>query len=52
MAKLNHTGEVFLTPGSWQGEPILRAALSNWATTDEDVDRVISVLGGLNSNRK
>mgnify|MGYP000431874028 CR=1 FL=1 len=47
MSKLNKTGEVFLTPGSWQGESILRAALSNWATTDKDVDKVIAVLAKL-----
>jgi glutamate/tyrosine decarboxylase-like PLP-dependent enzyme len=41
---INNTGEVFMTPGNWQGEPIIRAALSNWSTTYEDVDSVIGIL--------
>jgi glutamate/tyrosine decarboxylase-like PLP-dependent enzyme len=49
MTQANQTGEVFLSPGSWQGDPILRAALSNWTTTDEDVDKVIAMLAELNS---
>jgi len=47
MKRLNKSGQVFLTPGSWQGEPIIRAALSNWSTTNEDVERVIGVLQAL-----
>ena len=44
MDKLNQSGQVFLTPGSWQGEAIIRAALSNWATTDDDIKLVIKTL--------
>ena len=44
MEKLNKSGQVFLTPGSWQGESIIRAALSNWATTDDDIILVIDAL--------
>lgn len=44
MEKLNKSGQVFLTPGSWQGEAIIRAALSNWATTDDDIKLVIKTL--------
>lgn len=44
MIELNKTGKVFLTPGQWQGEPIIRAALSNWNTSNEDVDKVIHTL--------
>lgn len=44
MAKLNASGQVLLTPGAWQGKPIIRAALSNWTTTDEDVQQVIATL--------
>lgn len=47
MKRLNKTGQVFLTPGSWQGEPIIRAALSNWRTTMEDVEKVIAALQAL-----
>tara|TARA_R110000772_G_scaffold60904_9_gene137345 strand:- start:90 stop:1454 length:1365 start_codon:yes stop_codon:yes gene_type:complete len=47
MTKLNASGQVFLTPGAWQGEPIIRAALSNWATNVDDVQRVIAALDGI-----
>ena len=47
MKKLNESGQVFLTPGSWQGEPIIRAALSNWATTDDDIQKVIGALSAI-----
>ncbi|WP_340677342.1 aminotransferase class I/II-fold pyridoxal phosphate-dependent enzyme [Paraglaciecola sp.] len=47
LAKLNASGQVFLTPGAWQGQAIIRAALSNWATSDEDVQQVISTLNQL-----
>jgi glutamate/tyrosine decarboxylase-like PLP-dependent enzyme len=41
---LNLTGQVLLSPGQWQGQGIIRAALSNWSTTDEDVTKVIMSL--------
>ena len=44
MLALNQSGEVFFTPGVWNGEQIIRAAISNWATTDIDIDRVIKVM--------
>jgi glutamate/tyrosine decarboxylase-like PLP-dependent enzyme len=47
LAKLNASGQVFLTPGAWQGQAIIRAALSNWATSDEDVQQVITALNQL-----
>ena len=47
ISKLNSFGQVFLTPGSWQGEPIIRAALSNWSTDDNDVEKVIATLNKL-----
>jgi glutamate/tyrosine decarboxylase-like PLP-dependent enzyme len=47
IAKLNSSGQVFLTPGQWNGEAIIRAALSNWSTTDDDVQRVITTLNNL-----
>jgi len=47
IAKLNASGQVFLTPGSWQGQPIIRAALSNWSTSTEDVKKVITTLNNL-----
>lgn len=47
IAKLNVSGQVFLTPGCWQGQPIIRAALSNWSTNDDDVQKVITTLNSL-----
>lgn len=47
MDKLNQSGQVFLTPGVWQGQAIIRAALSNWATSDEDIKQVITLLNSL-----
>jgi glutamate/tyrosine decarboxylase-like PLP-dependent enzyme len=44
MDKLNKSGQVFLTAGSWQGESIIRAALSNWSTTNDDINLVIKTL--------
>lgn len=47
ITKLNASGQVFLTPGHWQGQPIIRAALSNWSTSDDDVQKVITTLNSL-----
>ncbi|MFJ5294818.1 pyridoxal phosphate-dependent decarboxylase family protein [Streptomyces sp. NPDC088348] len=38
------TGETFVTPTVLFGQPVLRAALSNWSTTEADVDRVVRVV--------
>ncbi|WP_440064512.1 pyridoxal phosphate-dependent decarboxylase family protein [Streptosporangium sp. OZ121] len=39
------SGEAFLTPTVYEGVPALRAAFSNWRTTEADVERVAKVLG-------
>lgn len=38
---VTETGETFVTPTTLFGQPVLRAALSNWSTTEADVDRVV-----------
>ncbi|WP_131735411.1 pyridoxal phosphate-dependent decarboxylase family protein [Actinomadura roseirufa] len=38
------SGEAFVTPTVLWGTPGIRAAFSNWRTTDEDVDRVARTL--------
>ncbi|MFJ9864045.1 pyridoxal phosphate-dependent decarboxylase family protein [Streptomyces sp. NPDC101165] len=38
------SGEAFLTPTVYGGVPALRAAFSNWRTTEADVRRVLDVL--------
>ena len=37
LRRLNAGGQLFMTPGQWQGTAAVRAAFSNWSTTDEDV---------------
>lgn len=41
---INAAGEVFLTPGEWQGKKGIRAAFSNWRTTDADIARICRAL--------
>ncbi|WP_271222855.1 pyridoxal phosphate-dependent decarboxylase family protein [Streptosporangium carneum] len=43
-AAIAASGEAFLTPTVYDGLPALRAAFSNWRTTDADVRRVAEVL--------
>jgi glutamate/tyrosine decarboxylase-like PLP-dependent enzyme len=38
------SGETFITPTDLHGVPALRAALSNWRTTDADVDRMCAAI--------
>jgi glutamate/tyrosine decarboxylase-like PLP-dependent enzyme len=38
------TGQAFVTPTVYKGTPALRAAFSNWRTTEADTDRVFTVL--------
>ncbi|SFC84485.1 Glutamate or tyrosine decarboxylase [Microbulbifer thermotolerans] len=42
--RLNRSGEVFMTPGQWDGRDAIRAAFSNWSTTNAHVQRVIRLL--------
>lgn len=37
LQQINSRGKVFFSPGQWQGQAIIRAALSNWQTEDADV---------------
>ncbi|WMN61847.1 aminotransferase class I/II-fold pyridoxal phosphate-dependent enzyme (plasmid) [Pseudoalteromonas xiamenensis] len=47
LKKVNQSGKVFMTPGRWQGQSVIRAAFSNWRTTDEDVEIAVRVLSEL-----
>ncbi|WP_215776329.1 pyridoxal-dependent decarboxylase [Paludibacterium sp. B53371] len=44
LTRLNAAGEVFMTPGVWQGQKGIRAAFSNWRTEASDVVRVCQAL--------
>ncbi len=44
LALLQRDGQVLLTPTLFAGKPAIRAAFVNWATTEQDVERVIDAL--------
>lgn len=37
-------GTAWMTPSVWQGQAILRISVSNWRTTEEDVDRAVDAV--------
>jgi 7-keto-8-aminopelargonate synthetase-like enzyme len=37
-------GTAWMTPSVWQGQAILRISVSNWRTTEEDVDRSVEAV--------
>jgi glutamate/tyrosine decarboxylase-like PLP-dependent enzyme len=37
-------GTAWMTPSVWQGRAILRISVSNWRTTDADVDRAVEAV--------
>jgi threonine aldolase len=39
VAAIQREGTCWLGGTTWNGEYVLRVSISNWATTDEDVDR-------------
>jgi len=41
---INQDGRLFLSPGVWQGNQIIRAALSNWQTDEKDIEIAKDVL--------
>jgi glutamate/tyrosine decarboxylase-like PLP-dependent enzyme len=42
--RVARSGETFLTPTELDGTPALRAAFSNWRTTERDVDRMFRAI--------
>jgi len=44
LQRINESGKVFMTPGVWQGDKGIRAAFSNWRTTQEDMEIICEVL--------
>jgi glutamate/tyrosine decarboxylase-like PLP-dependent enzyme len=43
-ARLLKEGTAWMTPSTWHGQAVLRISVSNWRTTDEDVDRTLTAV--------
>jgi glutamate/tyrosine decarboxylase-like PLP-dependent enzyme len=43
-ARLLKDGTAWMTPSTWQGQAVLRISVSNWRTTDEDVERTLAAV--------
>lgn len=41
---IQRDGTVWLGGTTWRGERLLRAAISNWSTIDEDIDRTVETI--------
>ncbi|MCJ8298306.1 MAG: aminotransferase class I/II-fold pyridoxal phosphate-dependent enzyme [Pseudomonadales bacterium] len=44
LTSLNQSGQVYLTPGMWNGQQAIRVAFSNWRTSMQDVEIVCQLL--------
>jgi glutamate/tyrosine decarboxylase-like PLP-dependent enzyme len=42
--RLLKEGTAWMTPSTWHGQTVLRISVSNWRTTDEDVDRTLAAV--------
>ena len=61
-ARLLSDGTAWMTPSTWHGQAVLRISVSNWRTTNEDIDRTLdavrrvfadaSVQGGFQTNNQ
>ncbi len=43
-ARLLADGTAWMTPSTWHGRAVLRISVSNWRTTDDDVDRTVAAV--------
>jgi glutamate/tyrosine decarboxylase-like PLP-dependent enzyme len=43
-ARLLQDGTAWMTPSTWHGQAVLRISVSNWRTTEEDVDRTLAAV--------
>ena len=43
-ARLLRDGTAWMTPSTWHGQAVLRISVSNWRTTEEDVDRTLEAV--------
>jgi glutamate/tyrosine decarboxylase-like PLP-dependent enzyme len=44
VARLLKDGTAWMTPSTWHGQAVLRISVSNWRTTEEDVDRTLAAV--------
>ena len=44
VAEIQRDGTCWLGGTTWNGEYVVRVSISNWATTDEDVDRAAAAI--------
>jgi hypothetical protein len=42
--RLQEEGTCWLGATTWRGEPLLRISVSNWSTTEEDVDQTVEAI--------
>jgi glutamate/tyrosine decarboxylase-like PLP-dependent enzyme len=51
IAAINATSEAFFTGSTWKGRRVMRISVSNWRTSQEDVDRVVRAVESVLKNR-
>jgi glutamate/tyrosine decarboxylase-like PLP-dependent enzyme len=42
--RLLQDGTAWMTPSTWHGQAVLRISVSNWRTTDDDVDQTLAAV--------
>jgi len=42
LAAVQASGEAWMSGTTWEGRRAIRVSVSNWATTDDDVDRTVA----------
>jgi aromatic-L-amino-acid decarboxylase len=46
LARVQASGEAWMSGTSWDGRPAIRISVSNWQTTEADVDRTLAAYAG------
>ena len=45
LARVQAGGEAWMGGTSWDGRPAIRLSVSNWRTTEADIDRTLAAFG-------
>ena len=45
IARINESGDAYFGGTTWHGDRCMRVSVSNWITTEADVDRVVAAVG-------